>query len=153
MLPHQDATFLNTTPMKLYGLWIALEDATLENGCLWFMPGSHKGVYVGFLCKPLGIFQKKAPSLVSIQNVIAIIDYYICYVQQYTISLVFCCFKDCMYIADYHNLLSILTLLLQLTCNTYVDQSNSGHTCHIHVLWNLFYLCMSKFCDHPIPKD
>lgn len=108
MVPHQDATFLNTTPMKLYGLWIALEDATLENGCLWFMPGSHKGVYVGFLCKPLGIFQKKAPSLVSIQNVIAIIDYYICYmyVQQYTIRLVFCCFKDCMYwyIADYHNL-------------------------------------------------
>lgn len=49
MVPHQDATFLNTTPMKLYGLWIALEDATLENGCLWFMPGSHKGVYVGFL--------------------------------------------------------------------------------------------------------
>lgn len=42
VLPHQDATFLNTTPMKLYGLWIALEDATLENGCLWFMPGSHK---------------------------------------------------------------------------------------------------------------
>lgn len=25
------------------GVWIALEDATLENGCLWFMPGSHKG--------------------------------------------------------------------------------------------------------------
>jgi ectoine hydroxylase-related dioxygenase (phytanoyl-CoA dioxygenase family) len=23
------------------GVWIALEDATLENGCLWFIPGSH----------------------------------------------------------------------------------------------------------------
>ena len=29
--------------MKLMGCWIALEDATLENGCLWFIPGSHKG--------------------------------------------------------------------------------------------------------------
>lgn len=29
-------------PMKLYGVWIALDDATEENGCLWFIPGSHK---------------------------------------------------------------------------------------------------------------
>ena len=27
----------------MLGLWIALEDATLENGCLWFIPGSHTG--------------------------------------------------------------------------------------------------------------
>lgn len=40
---HQDSTFLYTEPMKLMGFWIALEDATLENGCLWFIPGSHKG--------------------------------------------------------------------------------------------------------------
>lgn len=40
--PHQDATFLYTTPrIKLFGLWFALEDVTLENGCLWFIPGSH----------------------------------------------------------------------------------------------------------------
>ena len=23
------------------GVWIALEDATIDNGCLWFIPGSH----------------------------------------------------------------------------------------------------------------
>ncbi|KAJ8260510.1 hypothetical protein COCON_G00162330 [Conger conger] len=41
--PHQDATFLNTEPLgRVMGLWIALEDATLQNGCLWFIPGSHK---------------------------------------------------------------------------------------------------------------
>ncbi|KAM5299906.1 phytanoyl-CoA dioxygenase domain-containing protein 1 [Ctenodactylus gundi] len=41
--PHQDATFLYTEPLgRLLGVWIALEDATLENGCLWFIPGSHK---------------------------------------------------------------------------------------------------------------
>lgn len=39
---HQDSTFLYTTPMNLVGFWIALEDADLENGCLWFVPGSHK---------------------------------------------------------------------------------------------------------------
>ncbi|PSN54569.1 Phytanoyl-CoA dioxygenase domain-containing protein 1 [Blattella germanica] len=42
-VPHQDATFLYTEPVKLIGFWIALEDATLENGCLWFAPGSHRG--------------------------------------------------------------------------------------------------------------
>ncbi|XP_013913141.1 PREDICTED: phytanoyl-CoA dioxygenase domain-containing protein 1 isoform X1 [Thamnophis sirtalis] len=40
--PHQDATFLHTTPLgKVMGFWIALENATQENGCLWFVPGSH----------------------------------------------------------------------------------------------------------------
>ncbi|KAL3266947.1 hypothetical protein HHI36_011097 [Cryptolaemus montrouzieri] len=41
--PHQDASYLYTNPQTLYGIWIALEDTTIENGCLWFEPGSHKG--------------------------------------------------------------------------------------------------------------
>lgn len=35
---HRDATFLRCAPDTLYGLWIAIEDATLENGwwaCLY----------------------------------------------------------------------------------------------------------------------
>lgn len=39
---HQDATFLYTEPLRLVGLWFALEDATIENGCLWVIPGGHK---------------------------------------------------------------------------------------------------------------
>src|SRR5947208_2643650 len=39
---HQDATFLFTEPLKVLGLWFALEDATIENGCLWAIPGGHK---------------------------------------------------------------------------------------------------------------
>lgn len=39
---HQDATFLYTEPMTVTGFWFALEDATLENGCLWAIPGGHK---------------------------------------------------------------------------------------------------------------
>uniref|UniRef100_A0A0B7BI84 Fe2OG dioxygenase domain-containing protein n=1 Tax=Arion vulgaris TaxID=1028688 RepID=A0A0B7BI84_9EUPU len=42
VMPHQDSTFLNTTPKKLVGFWIPLEDASKDNGCLWFIPGSHK---------------------------------------------------------------------------------------------------------------
>lgn len=39
---HQDSTFLYTDPTDIAGLWFALEDATLENGCLWAIPGGHK---------------------------------------------------------------------------------------------------------------
>jgi phytanoyl-CoA hydroxylase len=39
---HQDSTFLYTEPQDIVGLWFALEDATLENGCLWAIPGGHK---------------------------------------------------------------------------------------------------------------
>ncbi len=39
---HQDATFLYTEPLRLAGLWFALEDATIENGCLWAIKGGHK---------------------------------------------------------------------------------------------------------------
>jgi phytanoyl-CoA hydroxylase len=39
---HQDSTFLYNEPIEIAGLWFALEDATLSNGCLWVIPGGHK---------------------------------------------------------------------------------------------------------------
>ncbi|CAF4760564.1 unnamed protein product [Rotaria sp. Silwood1] len=39
--PHRDATYVFNEPLKVDGIWIALEDATIENGCLWMIPGSH----------------------------------------------------------------------------------------------------------------
>lgn len=40
---HQDSTFLYTTPRQTcLGVWLALDDATVENGCMWVRPGSHK---------------------------------------------------------------------------------------------------------------
>lgn len=39
---HQDSTFLYTEPIDIVGLWFALEDATVENGCLWAIPGGHR---------------------------------------------------------------------------------------------------------------
>ena len=38
---HQDSTFLYTEPQDIVGLWFALENATIENGCLWAIPGGH----------------------------------------------------------------------------------------------------------------
>lgn len=39
---HQDATFLYTEPITVTGFWFAIEDATLDNGCLWAEPGGHR---------------------------------------------------------------------------------------------------------------
>ena len=40
--PHQDSVFLYTDPPSAVGFWYALEDCTVENGCLSFAPGSHR---------------------------------------------------------------------------------------------------------------
>ena len=40
---HQDSTFLYTEPDTVVGFWVALENATIENGCLWVASGGHKG--------------------------------------------------------------------------------------------------------------
>ncbi len=39
---HQDSTFIYTEPESCIGFWFALEDATIENGCMYFVPGGHK---------------------------------------------------------------------------------------------------------------
>lgn len=40
---HQDATFLITEPVSVVAFWFALEDADRDNGCLWVLPGGHRG--------------------------------------------------------------------------------------------------------------
>ena len=42
--PHRDSTFLYTEPPSALGVWIPLEDCTLENGCLQFVPNSQNGI-------------------------------------------------------------------------------------------------------------
>lgn len=39
---HQDEHFIPTRDRSLTGVWIAIDDATVENGCLWVIPGSHR---------------------------------------------------------------------------------------------------------------
>ncbi|CAH1366790.1 hypothetical protein MTP99_008083 [Tenebrio molitor] len=53
VIAHQDASYLYTEPVKIVGFWLALEDATVENGCLWFSKGSHKsGVHRRYIRNP-----------------------------------------------------------------------------------------------------
>lgn len=52
---HQDTTFLYTEPPSVVGLWFALEDATVENGCLWALRGGHRlGLKRRFVRAPEG---------------------------------------------------------------------------------------------------
>ncbi len=39
---HQDASYLHTQPASVIGLWVALEDADRNNGCLMVAPGQHR---------------------------------------------------------------------------------------------------------------
>ncbi|XP_015586281.1 phytanoyl-CoA dioxygenase domain-containing protein 1 homolog [Cephus cinctus] len=68
VITHQDATYLYTDPVNLVGFWIALEDATIENGCLSIAPGSHlSGIHRRYIrnkdpdSKELLIYDRAAP--------------------------------------------------------------------------------------------
>ncbi len=40
---HQDNAYFNVTPLDaVVGVWIALDDATVENGCMHVIPGGHR---------------------------------------------------------------------------------------------------------------
>ena len=43
---HQDEIYIPTRDRSLIGAWIAMDDATVENGCLWVLPGSHRQGYL-----------------------------------------------------------------------------------------------------------
>uniref|UniRef100_A0A1B0BB94 Fe2OG dioxygenase domain-containing protein n=1 Tax=Glossina palpalis gambiensis TaxID=67801 RepID=A0A1B0BB94_9MUSC len=68
IISHQDSWYLYTEPNSAIGFWIALEDATLQNGCLQFIKGSHKsGVHRRYIRNPdreskeLVIYDRAAP--------------------------------------------------------------------------------------------
>lgn len=43
---HQDEIYIPTRDRSLIGAWIAMDDANVENGCLWVLPGSHRQGYL-----------------------------------------------------------------------------------------------------------
>lgn len=43
---HQDEMYIPTRDRSLIGAWIAIDDATIANGCLWVIPGSHQPGYL-----------------------------------------------------------------------------------------------------------
>ncbi len=52
---HQDDGYTAVSPSPYLTLWLALNDATPENGCISAMPGSHKNGVVPHKQSPLGL--------------------------------------------------------------------------------------------------
>lgn len=51
---HQDNGYVPTEPVHYVTCWLALEDATLENGCIWVQPRSHKKGFVPHIKTDIG---------------------------------------------------------------------------------------------------
>jgi phytanoyl-CoA hydroxylase len=43
---HQDSHYFRLDKQPQVGVWVAISEATLENGCLWVMPGSHAAGHI-----------------------------------------------------------------------------------------------------------
>ena len=43
---HQDEIYIPTRDRSLIGAWIAVDEATVDNGCLYVVPGSHRTGYL-----------------------------------------------------------------------------------------------------------
>jgi hypothetical protein len=68
--PHQDSCFLYTNPPSAVGFWYALEDATLDNGCLSFLPGSHRWAPIEkrLIRKRAGVPDEEAGGTLMVDN-------------------------------------------------------------------------------------
>ncbi|MBW7456118.1 phytanoyl-CoA dioxygenase family protein [Paenibacillus sepulcri] len=51
---HQDNGYVPTDPVHYVTCWLALDDATIENGCIWIQPGTHKKGFVPHIKTDLG---------------------------------------------------------------------------------------------------
>ncbi len=52
---HQDDGYTPVSPSPYLTLWLALNDATEDNGCIWVRPGSHKNGLVEHKPSPIGL--------------------------------------------------------------------------------------------------
>jgi ectoine hydroxylase-related dioxygenase (phytanoyl-CoA dioxygenase family) len=52
---HQDNGYVPITPEHYLTCWLALNDATIENGCIWVRPGSHRNGVVEHKPTPVGL--------------------------------------------------------------------------------------------------
>jgi ectoine hydroxylase-related dioxygenase (phytanoyl-CoA dioxygenase family) len=60
---HQDDAYTPVTPAPYLTLWLAINDATPENGCISVLPGSHKGGLRPHEQSPIGLvgYSSEAP--------------------------------------------------------------------------------------------
>jgi phytanoyl-CoA hydroxylase len=54
ILWHQDNGYTYVEPQAYLTCWVALTDATLDNGCVWVLPGVHRGGTVAHRDTPIG---------------------------------------------------------------------------------------------------
>jgi phytanoyl-CoA hydroxylase len=52
---HQDNGYTPVEPEQYFTCWLALTDATLENGCIWVLPSSHKDGVRPHKPSPIGL--------------------------------------------------------------------------------------------------
>ena len=52
---HQDDGYTAVLPSPYLTLWIALNDTTVENGCIWVLPGTHRRGLVPHQRTPIGL--------------------------------------------------------------------------------------------------
>lgn len=52
---HQDDGYTPVSPSPYLTLWLALNDATTDNGCIWVLPGSHKNGLVEHKPSSIGL--------------------------------------------------------------------------------------------------
>merc|ERR1712060_323182 len=43
---HQDEYYIPTRDKSLTGVWVAIDDALIDNGCLWVLPESHRNGFI-----------------------------------------------------------------------------------------------------------
>lgn len=58
---HQDNGYTPVEPDQYYTCWLALTDATIENGCIWVLPGSHRQGPVPHEDSPIGKVGYRGP--------------------------------------------------------------------------------------------
>jgi ectoine hydroxylase-related dioxygenase (phytanoyl-CoA dioxygenase family) len=51
---HQDNGYVPTEPVHYTTCWLALEDASVENGCIWVQPGTHHKGFVPHVKTDIG---------------------------------------------------------------------------------------------------
>jgi phytanoyl-CoA hydroxylase len=51
---HQDNGYVPTDPVHYLTCWLALDDAKIENGCIWIQKGSHRQGYVEHVRSDIG---------------------------------------------------------------------------------------------------
>ncbi len=52
---HQDNGYIPVEPQQYVTCWLALQDAHIDNGCVWVLPGTHKQGLVPHQATPIGM--------------------------------------------------------------------------------------------------